>query len=265
MQSILLHVRDDDGLRSRITAAVGLARWFNGHITCLHATPYADYLTNDPLAAMMLPLDFSTKMEQLRFDLKLKVEEQLRAQDLEWEWIHIDDEVSRALVRKASIVDVVVVSLGSDRKAQAVTASVAATARAPVLAVPPSGAAFDLAGPVAVAWNGSVESSVALRASLPFLRKAASVHLVEIEDRTVHSHGGQASRYLSWHGIDAHVVRRIADGGDAGIAIAKTAEEIGATLLVMGAYGHARTTEFLLGGATESLLSDSRIPLLLAH
>jgi nucleotide-binding universal stress UspA family protein len=133
------------------------------------------------------------------------------------------------------------------------------------LAVPPSDRPFDPAGIVAIAWDGSAESSVALRASLPLLRKAASVHLIEIEDRTVRTRSEQGAHYLSRHGIKAAVVRRAADSGDAGGAILKVAEEVGASLLVMGAYGYSRTAEFLLGGATQAVLSNSRIPLLLAH
>jgi nucleotide-binding universal stress UspA family protein len=265
MQSILLHVQDDDDLDGRIDAAVTLARAFGGHITCLHATPYAEYLTNDPFIATIFPVDFSTKMEALRLDLRKKVEMRLREAGSDWDWVHLDDEPHLALLRKAPIVDVIVLSLGSGRKAQSLAATVAATARAPVLAIPPSDTPFDPAGVVAVAWDGSAESSVALRASLPLLRKAASVHLVEIEDRTLRTYSEQGAHYLSRHGIDAHVVRRGADSGDAGGAILKVAEEVGASLLVMGAYGHSRTVEFLLGGATQAALSNSRIPLLLAH
>ncbi len=265
MQSILLHIQDDDDLDGRIDAAVTMARAFGGYITCLHATPYVQYLTNDPFIATIFPIDFSTKMERLRLDLRTKVEGRLREAGSEWDWIHLDDDPHLALLRKAPIVDVIVLSLGTGRKAQSLAATVAATARAPVLAIPPSDTPFDPTGIAALAWDGSAESSVALRASLPLLRKAASVHLIEIEDRTVRTRSEQGAHYLSRHGIEAHVVRRAADSGDAGGAILTMAEELGAGLLVMGAYGHSRTAEFLLGGATQAVLSNSRIPLLLAH
>jgi nucleotide-binding universal stress UspA family protein len=265
MQSILLHIQDDDDLDGRMDASVILAHAFDGYISCLHTTPYGVYLTNDPFTAMMLPVDFSLKMEQLGLELRLKVEKRLRKFVGEWEWTHVDDEAHLALLRRAPIADIVILSLGSDRKTQSLAAKVAATARAPVLAIPPSDSPFDPAGIAAVAWDGSAESSVALRASLPLLRKAASVHLIEIEDRTVRTRREQGAHYLSRHGIDAHVVRRAADSGDAGDAILKAAGEVGASLLVMGAYGHSRTAEFLLGGATQAVLLNSRIPLLLAH
>lgn len=265
MQSILLHIQDDDDLDGRIDAAVILARAFDGHISCLHTTPYGVYLANDPFTAMMLPVEFSSAMEQLARELRSKVEDRLHKSIAEWDWTHVDEEAHLALLRRAPITDVVLLSLGSNRRAQSLAATVAATARAPVLAIPPSDRPFDPAGIAAVAWNGSAESSVALRVSLPLLRKAASVHIIEIEDRTARARGEQGALYLSRHGIDAHVVRRTADSGDAGGAILKVAEEIGASLLVMGAYGHSRTAEFLLGGATQAVLSNSRIPLLLAH
>ncbi|WP_157840470.1 hypothetical protein [Sphingomonas sp. Ant20] len=61
MQSILLHIQDDDDLDGRIDAAVILAHAFDGYISCLHTTPYGVYLTNDPFTAMMLPVDFFVK------------------------------------------------------------------------------------------------------------------------------------------------------------------------------------------------------------
>jgi nucleotide-binding universal stress UspA family protein len=265
MQSILLHIQDDDDLNDRIDAALILAHAFDGYITCLHATPYGEYLANDPFTAMVLPVDFSLKMDQLGLELQSKVEERLRQAVASWEWIHVDNDPHLALLRGAPIVDVVVLSLGSGRKEQSLAAKVAATARAPVLAIPPSGKPFDPAGIAAVAWNGSAESSVALRASLPLLRNAASVHLIDIEDRTVRIRSEGGLNYLSRHGIEAHAVCRSADSGDAGGAILEAAEEVGASLLVMGAYGHSRTAEFLLGGATQAVLSNSHIPLLLAH
>jgi hypothetical protein len=108
MQSILLHIQDDDDLDGRIDAAVILAHAFDGYISCLHTTPYGVYLTNDPFTAMMLPVDFSSKMEQLALDLRLKVEERLRNSIAEWEWTHVDDEAHLALLRRAPIADVVV-------------------------------------------------------------------------------------------------------------------------------------------------------------
>jgi nucleotide-binding universal stress UspA family protein len=265
MQSILLHVQDDDNLDSRIDAAVTLARACDGYITCLHATPYAEYLTNDPFIASIFPVDFSPRMERLRLDLRTRVEERLQGAGSSWDWIHLDDDPHLALLRKAPLVDVVVLSLGSEKKSQLLTARVAATARAPVLAIPSSERPFNPAGRAAVAWNGSAEASVALRASLPLLRKAASVHLIEIEDRTERTRSEQAAHYLSRHGVETHVAHRSSESGDAGGAILRVTEDLGATLLVMGAYGHSRTAEFLLGGATQAALARSRIPLLLAH
>lgn len=265
MKSILLHVQDDDGLDCRIDAAVTVARTFDGHITCLHATPYREYLTNDPFTAMVLPVDFSSTMERVADDLRIRVEDRLRSAAARWDWIHVDNDASPALVRRSPLADLVVMSLGRRGKTPFTVASVAATGRAPVLAIPASGSVFDPAGVAAIAWDGSGESSVALRASLPLLRKAAAVHLIEIDDRTVRDRGEHAAPYLSRHGIDARIIRRVAESGDVGGAILEIAAEANSTLLVMGAYGHSRTAEFLLGGATQAVLANAQIPLLLAH
>jgi nucleotide-binding universal stress UspA family protein len=266
MQSILLHVQDDASFDSRFKAALTLGKAFDGHISCLHASPYGEYLANDPFTAMVLPVDFSKTMERIGRDMRVKVEAHLSAEDAKWAWHHVDDiGVDSAILQMSPIVDVIVMSLDTRPKAHKTVAAVASKARAPVLAIPSSAIDFDPSGVAAIAWNGSAESSVALRASLPLLRKAASVHLIEIEDRSMRIHNEQGAHYLAQHGIEVRVVHRSANSSDAGGAILKATEDVGADLLVMGAYSHSRTAEFIVGGATRTVLANSRIPLLLAH
>ncbi len=60
-------------------------------------------------------------------------------------------------------------------------------------------------------------------------------------------------------------MRRTRTGDRIGVALEAYAAACGADLLVMGAYGHSRLQEFVLGGATEHMLSDPKVPLLLSH
>lgn len=85
MKSILLHIYADSGLNSRLQAALDLARAFGGHITCLQATPFEDYLTADPLLVAVLPVQFSQKMEKRRLDFQARVEEGLKDEGVTWD------------------------------------------------------------------------------------------------------------------------------------------------------------------------------------
>ena len=90
MKSILPHIYDN-GLESRTQAAFDLARVSDGHIACLHSTTFEDCLRNHPITATPLPVEVSTKMERLREELQARVEARLRAEGVNWNWLHRDD------------------------------------------------------------------------------------------------------------------------------------------------------------------------------
>lgn len=269
MKSILLHIYEDSGLESRLSSALDLARAFGSHITCLHATPFEDYLAVDPFVAAALPEEFSRKMEKLRTELQHRVEERLRREAVSWDWIHRDELMSDALIRYSILSDVVVVSLASRaierNDPRPVAATVATGSRAAVLAVPEQFGALDVDGPVLIAWNGSPEAAAAARASLPLLKRASKVVLLEVEDKLSRYPRDLVARYLSRHNVHVEIVQRRPIEDRVGLAIVEAASEVGARLIVMGAYGHSRVREFLLGGVTRTLIHNSPLPLLLAH
>jgi nucleotide-binding universal stress UspA family protein len=269
MQSILLHIHHDEALESRLQAALVLARAFQGHITCLHATPLEDYLAIDPLVAAELPEEFSGKMRELRRALKARVEERLRREGASWDWIHIDELMSTALIRAAVLSDIVVLSIAGPAlmrdEPRPLAAKISTRAPAPVLAVPQDLDRLNLERPAIVAWNGSPEAAVALKAALPLLRLVPEVKLLQVEEELSGYPRDLAARYLARHGIEAEIVQhRPATGGIAD-TIRRAAEALEAAFIVMGAYGHSRWREWLLGGVTRSLIQDSPVPLLLGH
>jgi len=141
---------------------------------------------------------------------------------------------------------------------------------APVLLVPP--ARLDLREPFRrplIAWNETEESLRAIRMAVPMLKAAVHVDVVII-DPPSHSPersdpGGGVSVMLSRHGVKTEVsvlaqtMPRVSD------VLLRFAREHGNDVVVMGAYGHSRFRESLIGGATRDMLDASPIPLLMAH
>jgi nucleotide-binding universal stress UspA family protein len=269
MKSILVQIYDDDGLEARLQAAFDLARAFGAHLTCLHATPYRDYLAADPLVAAELPLEFSAKMERLREALQAKVEERLAAEGMSWDWFHLDEPMDEALIRFSMLSDLIVVGLGRLRLARIaprpLAGSVALGARAPVLAVADDLERLALDAPILIAWNGSAEAAAAVREALPLLKAAPGVHLVEVEEDESPYPRDLGARYLSRHGIHAEIVPVEDLDGDVGAMIRQAAYHVGAGMIVMGAYGRSRLRETMFGGVTRDMLAESTLPLLLAH
>ncbi|MGE5565876.1 MAG: universal stress protein [Parcubacteria group bacterium] len=123
-------------------------------------------------------------------------------------------------------------------------------------------------GMVAVAWDGSRCAARALADALPLLAKAKSVRVVTVtgeKPSAVSGMGAEVVRHLTAHQIGAVVDDVDCKGRRIGPALVDHLDRIGADLLVMGAYGHSRVREFVLGGATAHMLHGLKIPLFLSH
>jgi nucleotide-binding universal stress UspA family protein len=126
---------------------------------------------------------------------------------------------------------------------------------------------FEL-GSVVVAFDFSRAATRALADAMPILKHAKRVSLLTVENEKEidrrHS-PVEMKTYLAGHDIDAEYASVDADGRGIGEVLAQYAVSHQADLLVMGAYGHSRIREFVLGGATMSLLSHPPLPILLSH
>ena len=155
-------------------------------------------------------------------------------------------------------------------EAEAVIEAALFQGRAPVLVLPDLGAGRAATPRRAViAWNQSAEAMAAVRKSLPLLKQADLVNIAVI-DPPQHGPersdpGGMLCQMLVRHGVKAEVsvlartLPRISD------ILARHVRDQNADLLVMGAYGHSRLREAILGGATRNMLEQTEIPVLMAH
>lgn len=140
----------------------------------------------------------------------------------------------------------------------------------PLLLLPPAWtqpAQFDC---VALAWNGTAEALRAIHAAQPLLQRARRIVILRGEMRDAYAEIGwlppfDLTDYLAFHGLQAEW-QGIAESGDAaGPALLEAAHLQRADLLVMGAYGHSRFSEWMFGGATRHVLEHSTLPVLLRH
>jgi nucleotide-binding universal stress UspA family protein len=121
---------------------------------------------------------------------------------------------------------------------------------------------------VLVAWDFSREAARALGDALPILARARRVHILSIlgekgiDTSCVPSDLG---KYLEAHKVRYVLDERVLKDGSVGELISSCAAEFGADMIVMGAYGHSRLREFVLGGATAGMLSDPPLPVFLSH
>ncbi|SEI94935.1 universal stress protein [Frateuria terrea] len=139
---------------------------------------------------------------------------------------------------------------------------------APMLLVPETYEVRGAPTRVLLAWNGSGESTEAIRAALPLLRSASEVRLLDGWRETLPGFGPPTlavGEWLARQGVSVQQRHPFHPGEDAGAHLLREAETMRADLLVMGAWGRSRISELVLGGTTHHVLSHTHLPLLLAH
>lgn len=123
---------------------------------------------------------------------------------------------------------------------------------------------------VLIAWDSRIEASNAVARSLDLLRTADDVRLVlvdpvEGEFGQGEEPGADAATYLARHGIKVTVDRRPSQGRSVAAVLRQHAIDTSAQLLIMGAYGHSRLSERILGGVTKTMIDEPPLPILMAR
>lgn len=140
----------------------------------------------------------------------------------------------------------------------------------PVLVVPYTGKFETVGRRVMVSWNASREAARAVSSALPMLRRAADVQVTTFNakpGRGGHGDvpGADIATFLARHGVKANVSGSTSKDVDIGNLILSRADDFQSDLIVMGGYGHSRAFEFVMGGATRTLLEAMTVPVLFAH
>lgn len=135
----------------------------------------------------------------------------------------------------------------------------------PVLLCPAEEAAT-VGDNIAVLWNGSAEAARAVDAALPLLARADQIHILSVNEGTGPEPAQSGlPKYLAWHGIEAALTTFEPDARTAGEALLDEAKRMETDLVVMGAYGHSRLRELILGGVTRHMLDEDHPPILAVH
>jgi nucleotide-binding universal stress UspA family protein len=140
----------------------------------------------------------------------------------------------------------------------------------PTLVLPYAGHFDSIGSRAMVAWDDSREAARAVSDALPLLQRAKRVEVVTwnesagVENTSLRPQLDALHQWLMWHGVSAQLqVESFTEG--IAEAMLSHAADTNADLIVMGAYGHARWAERVLGGATRGLLASMTVPVLMSH
>lgn len=267
MKAILLHANEDLGFEARLEAALAIARAFGGRLTCLHVTPFNAFIMGDPFGGVHALPVLMEKAREAEEEHRARVEQRLRSKGVDWCWLSHDGMPAQILAAKSRLCDLIVTSrpFADYDGPLSITADTAVHTRTPVLAVPPGLRAFDCSAKSMVAWNDSPEAAAALRLSRPLIALGGKVELVAVTEDDDDCAGDGPCRYLRLHGINSTLSDWPRGKGKIADDLIEAADSLGAGYIVMGAYGHTRIGEAVLGGVTRDMLRSSPLPLLMAH
>lgn len=119
---------------------------------------------------------------------------------------------------------------------------------------------------ILIAWNGSTETARTIAYATPLLTNAAKVEVLSVAGNVMPGPtGAQVAEHLARHGVRVESRTITPDGRTAGEVILDEASDIGADLLIKGAYTRHRLRQIIFGGTTQHVLEFARIPVFLAH
>lgn len=273
--TVMVSLAVDQPNEARLQVAGELAERFEAAVIGVTAAQFAPPLYfADGAAAQRVIDEGEASVKRRLADLETQFRAATRNRGGHVEWRGAMDFPARHILREARCADIIV-SGGrspafSDAFALASPKDLVMQAGRPVLVVPDGVNWLDLRS-VLVAWKDTPEARRAVTDALPLLRKAKEVTVVEIVERDDDREAAMAGvtdvvAWLARQRVTATArVSEIGQGATAADQLEKVAGDVGAGLIVAGAYGHSRFREMILGGFTQYLINQSIRCVLLSH
>lgn len=289
IKNILVPIPGLPGDATALEIGYLIARLFDACITCLHVRPDAAQLatraTAEDFGTGMIAADlFDALREQdesrtaaarAAFDSLCagrdlrRPADRLKTHRVTCEWREgVGDDIDET-IKEGRFYDVLVLPRAADPAAfsPAAIGRILTTCGRP-LVVAPMEKPENLAPTIAIAWKETPEAARAVTAAMPLLEKADRIYVLSADEgdtMTAMESAERLARQLRRHERSAEA--RCVVPGDHAIpeAVLEAAVDVGADMLVMGAYGHSRSREFVFGGFTRHVLNAGRLPVFLSH
>ncbi len=276
IKDLLVHIDEGPHTEARLDAAIGLALAHDAHLIGVHAIarPHIPNYIWTQIGEDMLRSLVAQNAERMR-QTEAVFQERVRRAGVRAEWRSVENDPLSALNLHARYADLAVVGQrdpsGEDASDDpAIPDHLILSLGRPVLVVPFAGTYPAIGEHVLVAWDASRLATRAINDALPLLVRAKSVSVLAVNPHGGTDGDGQIPSadiclHLARHGVKAEAEHLYADDLDVGDILLDRAADIGADLIVSGAYGHARWRELVLGGVTRHLLRHMTVPVFLSH
>jgi nucleotide-binding universal stress UspA family protein len=283
LKDLLVHLDPHPRCTVRLGVAATLARCFNASLTGVQAIdlPSAEFFYGAAMPLVSAGLDRAVDEMRARAvavaaPVEAAFRERLRIDGLDGGYRLVEGNLPATVALHARYADLTVLGQvnpyvpheGVGRDATVVT-TVMSSGR-PVLVVPFVGDFSSVGDRVLVAWNASREAARAVNDALPILEQASIVTVLAVNPRRgIGGHGdvpaADIALHLARHSVRAEAAHTVANDIADGEALLSYAADIGADLIVAGAYGHSRAREMVFGGVRRTLLGEMTVPVFLSH
>jgi nucleotide-binding universal stress UspA family protein len=279
IKDLVVTLDSSGAARVRLRLASDLARRFGAHLIGLYPLPvraavsFPIYFEGALLEAAMREAE--KKADYLAAEVRALFEETARRDGVSAEWRTGPGFPSEDAATSSRYADLTIVGQPDPEMPGAsllvpLPEDVALAAGRPVLVIPYAGDYKTVGRRALIAWNASREATRAVADAMPLLSGAERVTILAARPRKgPKGHGdvpgADIAMHLARHGIRAEVEQTEASDIDVGNLLLSHAADLDADLLVMGAYGHSRGRELLVGGVTRTILRSMTLPVLLSH
>ncbi len=273
--TVMVSLAIDQSNEARLAVASQLAERFDAGIIGIAAAVFSPplyYTTGEQAQALIDQGEASIKRRMAELEAQFREAAKNRAKQIEWRCA--SDFPARFVLQAARSADIIVSGGHSDALsdpfAHVTPKDLVMEAGRPLLVVPDSVDWLDLRS-MLVAWKDTPEARRAIVASLPMLRKAKDVTVAEIVEAGASQPAALARvrdvlTWLSRHGVSAsELVAEQDQDRDAPVQLDAMAADVGAGVVIAGAYGHSRFRELILGGMTQHLITQTARCALLSH
>jgi nucleotide-binding universal stress UspA family protein len=273
--TVMVSLALDQPNEARLEAAGQLAERFDAGIIGIAASQFAPplYFTSGEQAQSLIDQE-QASIDKRMAELEAQFRDATKNRAGHVEWRSAIDFPARYIAQQARCADIIV-SAGargaiSDPLALASPKDLVMQAGRPLFIVPDTFGWLDLRS-VLVAWKDTPEARRAVADSLPLLRKAKDLVIAEIPERdgdrpAAVSRVRDVVGWLSRHGVTAtELVPEVDENRDVTVQLDGIAADVGAAVIVAGAYGHSRFRELILGGMTQHLITQSARCVLLSR
>ena len=277
-KTILVDCDADEAVVHRLKLAVASTDRFGAHLIAQHARPpfVAPTITDSAFPMDDLYRAYESEITGQQSVAFAAFNKAIKGQAIAAEWRLADGYSDSALVIAARYADLVVVGqrppapAGPTSTPSDLAETTALASGRPVIVVPHGGVSTPPGKKIMLCWNASRESTRAATSALPFLKSAEEVIVLTVDaTQSSSGHGSEpgadVALWLSRHGVKVKVQREMSPDDDVGNVMLSRATDYGVDLIVMGVYGHSRVREFILGGASRSMLAGMTVPVLMAH